>query len=207
VSETRKARRGRDNREALIAQGLELLRDQGYSATGVQEITDAGGVPKGSFYNYFDSKESFALEVLRRYQQEACAEMAALLDDRGLPPLERLSRLFETRSRELAEHGFTGGCLAGRLAQELAGEHPAFRGPLDHTFDCLQSGIAATLSEARERGELAAGADPGELAEFLVNAWQGGMLRAKAAGSDRPLANFRRLVFARLLADETPPAR
>ena len=192
------ARRGK-NRDKLLDAGLDLLSHRGYSATGVQEIADACGVPKGSFYNYFDSKEEFAIEVLRRYQEQACEHLRGVLGEAGRPPLERVRALFEGLSAEHAAAGFEGGCLAGRLTQELAGETPAFRKPLAWVFDCMQSSIAETLREARDRGDLAADADPAELAEFLLNAWQGAAMRAKAAHSRAPLDNFTRLAFGHLL--------
>lgn len=191
--------RGGDNRDKLLATGLELLTRQGYAATGVQEITNASGVPKGSFYNYFDSKEEFAIEVLRRYQEQACGQLYALLADRGRPPLERLAALFEALGADFAAGGFEGGCLAGRLAQELAGETPAFRAPVAWTFDCMQGAIADTLRDARARGDLAGDDDPDDLAQFLFNSWQGAAMRAKAAHSRQPLDNFIRLAFRRLL--------
>jgi len=54
-------------REHLIEVGLERIRRIGYAATGVKEILDLAGVPKGSFYHYFPSKEAFVQEVLQRY--------------------------------------------------------------------------------------------------------------------------------------------
>lgn len=193
------------NRDKLLASGLELLSHKGYSATGVQEITDACGVPKGSFYNYFDSKEDFALAVLGEYQAAACERLAAVLEREDLSPLERLRAMFRESGAEFAAAGFAGGCLAGRLAQELAGENLGFRPPLDHTFDCMQSKVAEVLRQARDAGEWAVGESSDDeevdaVAEFLVNAWQGAVLRAKAAGSERPLEIFQHTVFDRLLS-------
>jgi len=67
---------------------------RGFNATGVQEITAAAGVPKGSFYNYFDSKEAFAVAVLTDYWDAVVAEFGPILDDRNAPPLSRIARYF-----------------------------------------------------------------------------------------------------------------
>ena len=55
------------NRENLLNQGVALFMEQGYHGTGLQEILDAVSVPKGSFYNYFGSKEDFGAEVIQHY--------------------------------------------------------------------------------------------------------------------------------------------
>ena len=55
------------NKENLLSQGVSLLMQQGYHGTGLKEILDAVQIPKGSFYNYFGSKENFAAEVIEHY--------------------------------------------------------------------------------------------------------------------------------------------
>ncbi len=187
------------NRQALIEAGLELFTHQGFGATGVQEIADRAEVPKGSFYNYFESKEDFMIAVVQHYRELACLELARLFGELPGTPREKLVGFFETARQQLVDADFGGGCLAGRLCQELAGEHPLVREPLNHAFDCMGATIAEILEAARTEGEIAFSEDPAELAEFLHNGWQGATLRAKAAGSDQPLRNFQRYVFERLL--------
>lgn len=195
-------KRGR-HREDLLDRGLQLFGTKGYSATGVSDITDAAGVPKGSFYNYFQSKEDFALAVLEQYREQAHEIMSAQLAGPA-SPLRRLRTFFEAgRAKALAD-GFSGGCLAGRLAQELAGEHPSFRPMLDRVFGCMQGGVTRLLQEAAEEGELRPGEDPAELASFLLSSWQGAVTRAKAAGHDGPLKTFEAMVFDRLLPSLAP---
>lgn len=182
---------------------MSLFASQGFHATGVQEIADAAGVPKGSFYNYFESKEQFAAEVLARYQERECRDLSARLGPESGPPLARLSGAFDAWIEEIRKSGFTAGCLAGRLAQELAGEVPQLRPPLEHVFTCMRGYLTAVLAEAREAGELEDGPPAEVLAEFILNAWQGAMQRAKTAGDERPLRVCADLVIDRVLR---PPA-
>lgn len=187
------------SRERLVEEGLKLFGQQGYAATGVQDITDAAGVPKGSFYNYFDSKEDFALAVLELYRERSM-EHFQLLTSPAIPsPLARLHALLVGAEEQLRGSDYSAGCLAGRLAQELAGENPNFRAPLCEVFTMMQGAVAACLREARQLGEIAPQEDPELLASFLVNAFQGAMLRAKAAGSTAPLEAVRTITFSRLL--------
>ncbi len=191
-------------REELLDQGLLLMASKGYSATGVHDITEAAGVPKGSFYNYFQSKEDFALAVLERYRQEAQEFMTSMLAG-DASPLTRLRSFFEQQRLKVESEGFAGGCLAGRLAQELAGEQPSFRPVLDRVFGCMQGRLARLLEEACEQGEIRLVEEsPAELASFLLAGWQGAMTHAKAAGHGEPLRIFELMIFGRLLPALAP---
>jgi TetR/AcrR family transcriptional repressor of nem operon len=187
------------NREKLLQLGQDLLQTGGFTATGVKEVTDAGGVPKGSFYNYFRSKDEFGVEVLRRYGRIRSAQLEASLVDAEGAPVERLAALFDGWMDQEREGGYATGCLAGNLGQELAGRNPVFREEIDQLFRESQRYITEVLFEAQQAGELSTDEDPDELAAFIYNSWQGALVRMKATGSDRPLQQFRRVIFAQLL--------
>src|SRR3954471_15803973 len=89
-----------DMRQHLLATGLKVLHARGFNGCGVQEITTAANVPKGSFYNHFDSKEQFGAEVLGRYWEERASRGQAILSDESKPPLERLKTYFLMRTNE-----------------------------------------------------------------------------------------------------------
>jgi len=82
----------------------------------VQEITAAAGVPKGSFYNYFDSKEAFAVEVLSEYWDDVVELYGPILTDQRSRPLSRITRYFEGLADFHARHGYAVGCLIGNMA-------------------------------------------------------------------------------------------
>lgn len=189
-----------DNRSKLLAAGRELLEAGGsHQATGVQQITDRAGVPKGSFYNYFASKDRFGVEVLTLYAREQQEQFEQALVAADGPPLARLGRLFERLIEGEREAGFGRGCLAGNLGQEMAATAPEFREVLEEHFRRLQAVLAELLFEAQQTGDLEAGRDPAELAGFLLHAWQGALLRMKATRTDRPLQQFRQVAFGVLL--------
>src|SRR5262249_24318548 len=68
-------------REQLLAAGLATFHERGFNATSVQDITDAAGAPKGSFYNHFESKEALAAEAVRRYAERGRKRFALLRED------------------------------------------------------------------------------------------------------------------------------
>src|SRR4051794_27714177 len=71
-------------REEIVEAALERFHAHGFNAAGVKDITDTAGVPKGSFYNHFDSKEALALVALERYGESLRMRM---LTDTGVEPL------------------------------------------------------------------------------------------------------------------------
>ena len=157
-------------------------------------------MPKGSFYNYFDSKAEFGVECLRNYGVHWVAELEKALADEESPPLERVRNWYRRCREEVLEKGYARGCLAGNLAQELGDAHPLFHRELHRVFGQFQERIARCLAEAQAESELEPDVPAPELAAFIINAWQGALLRMKASGSAEPLENFDRMIFDRLLA-------
>jgi len=79
-----------DSRSALLELGMDIMLEKGYTNTGIQEILTALSIPKGSFYHYFDSKESYAIEVIRHYDQKHTANLLRILRNPKQTPLARL---------------------------------------------------------------------------------------------------------------------
>lgn len=191
--------RGR-NKEKLLECGLDIMYRQGFNGTGVQQITDAAGVPKGSFYNYFDSKEAFAIQVLELYTARVSAHLETVLIKGKSSPLSRLRSLFrEFRKGMFGENGGRG-CFAGNMSQEFATQNPRVRRALDRAFAKMESYFTACLEEARATGEIDESSDPKLLSAFIYNSNQGALVRAKALGNTKPLLQFEKIIFERLLA-------
>jgi len=96
-----------NTREEIVQAGLKCLVEKGFNAVGVQDITDAAGVPKGSFYNHFESKEALGVEIVERYG--ANQTRREILNDPTVPPLQRLRRHFDRISALYADSHFTVG--------------------------------------------------------------------------------------------------
>src|SRR5690349_261386 len=105
--------RNSDARPKILAAGRDLLARRGYSALGVAEICAAAGVPKGSFYYFFDSKQALAEAVIEDHWVEQRAQWAALLGS-DKAPLERLRDLYdattEVQRRAQKDTGAVTGC-------------------------------------------------------------------------------------------------
>lgn len=186
-------------REHLLEVGLERLRSTGYTATGVKEVLDLANVPKGSFYHYFPSKEAFAGEVFQRYVEGEVRRMERILSDRKVAPLRRLRRYFEEMISVYGQKAAISGCLVGSLSLEIADHSPTLQAQLQAVYGDWQRSLADVLREAVERGDLARSTQPDRLAEFLLNSYEGALVRMKADKSDRPLENFLHFAFDVLL--------
>lgn len=186
-------------RDNLIRAGLAGFHERGFNATGIKEIVDAASVPKGSFYNHFEGKEPFAAEVVDLYFGRGLADMSALLSDARIPPLDRLRTYFERRTESFRASGFVGGCLMGNLSLEIADHSPAVRDRLAAHFRTWAGLFEACIAEAQAASSVSVGAPPAMLASFLLNSWEGALLRMRVEQSDEPLRDFVEIVFGSVL--------
>lgn len=189
----------RVNKEDVIAVGTDLMARNGYTATGIDLILRTAGVPKGSFYHYFGTKEDFGLAVIDQFATEYDKKLDSFFKAPDVAPLQRIRNYFEYSLEHLRESQFAKGCLIGNLGQELADQNERFRERLDVIFRQWRDRFAACLNEARQRGDLPADINPAELAEFLLASWEGTILRAKVMKSPEPIRNFIDIVFASVL--------
>jgi TetR/AcrR family transcriptional regulator, transcriptional repressor for nem operon len=188
-------------REHLIEIGLQRIHKIGYAATGVKEILDLAGVPKGSFYHYFPSKEAFVQEVLRRYASRETQRWEAILGDDKLPPLKRLHKYFKELISVYGQSGPISGCLLGKMSVEVSEQSPAIQSLLSSGFRDWQQAISAVLRLAVERGDLPQSTKTDELASFLLNSYEGALVRSQAEQSDRPVEIFMQFTFKVLLKE------
>lgn len=183
------------NREKLLDAGEHAFRETSYSESGINDILAFSGVPKGSFYHHFPSKEAFGIAVADRYNERHIASARACLEDPSRPPIDRVRQFFEQARAEMRTRKFQQGCLMCNLTTELADERPEFQAALDRHW----SGLTAVLAECLKTLDLSEiGLDhltPEQAADWLMNAWSGALTRMKASGNDAPLALFMQTIF------------
>jgi TetR/AcrR family transcriptional repressor of nem operon len=189
----------RSTRDHLIDVGLEIMRKHGYGASGVQEILDAAGVPKGSFYHHFGSKEEYAAAVVERYVALMGEHSSEVLGNTRQAPLKRLRRYFEDLIGLAGQSSPIQGCLMGSLSLEMAGASPLLQSCLSSNFSGWQAVIASVLREAIEKNDLPKSTRPETLAGFVLNSWEGALLRSQADRSDAPLRDFLHYIFDEFL--------
>jgi len=187
-------------RDRLIEAGLHLMRKHGYGATGLQEILDLASVPKGSFYHHFGSKETFAAAVIERYNSLSDERSQRILGSARQAPLKRLRRYFEDLIQIAGQAAPISGCLIGGLSLEVASSSSLLQSHLSLSFGKWQAAIADVLLEAKQIGELPMSIQHEALAGFVLNSWEGALLRSQADRNNAPLNAFVHYVFEQLLA-------
>jgi len=182
-------------RKKLLDQGVALLMEQGYHGTGLQELVQSVGVPKGSFYNYFPSKEAFSAEVVKHYIDPFIKQLDAHLQRKDASADAALRAYFDELIEETERRDFKGGCLLGNLMGEIGDTsdlaQSSLREAVHRYRDKLRDGIARGQREGSFRKDM----DARDMADFLVNVWQGALLRMKIERSVRPLTQFRDMLL------------
>ncbi|MFQ5792360.1 MAG: TetR family transcriptional regulator C-terminal domain-containing protein [Acidobacteriota bacterium] len=192
-----RGRLSHDTRKRLLDEGVSLLIDQGYHGTGIKEVLDRVDVPKGSFYNYFESKEHFGAEVLRHFAQGTHERMDAWL---GKPKADALSALKAFFGEEIRRHEAARlGCLLGNLGAELGERSELCREAMAEGLKGMEERFSRALACAQEEGTVRNDIPARELATFLLNAYEGALLRMKIEGSVDPLRKLCSLVLDEFL--------
>jgi len=175
------------NRENLLSQGVTLLMQQGYHGTGLKEILDAVRIPKGSFYNYFGSKENFAAEVIQHYINPFIDQLSSHLQNPDHDALSALQRYFNELITELEKAEFQGGCLLGNLMGEIGDTSDICQKSLQSAVLRYRNLLKTGLVRAQQEGTVRTDKSAEEMADLLVNLWQGALLRMKIEKSSIPL--------------------
>jgi TetR/AcrR family transcriptional regulator, transcriptional repressor for nem operon len=189
-----------ETRSRLLEKGGDLISSRGFNATGVQEITAAAGVPKGSFYNYFDSKEAFAVEVLSEYWDSVVELYGPILTDNRRSPLSRITRYFAGLADFHERRQYAFGCLIGNMALEVTPSSEEVRAKLAAIYREWSRSLTDCLREAQARKELAPGRDTRQLAAALIDAFEGAVMRTKVERNRGPFNSFERCVLPCLFA-------
>jgi TetR/AcrR family transcriptional regulator, transcriptional repressor for nem operon len=186
-----------NTREDIVKAGLKCLAEKGFNAVGVQDITDAAGVPKGSFYNHFESKEALGAEIVARYG--ANQTRREILTDPAVRPLQRLRRHFDRISTLYADSKFTRNCILGGFSAELANQSETIRESLRKLYWQWTKDLEATIAEAQAKGEIANKTKASDLAAFLLDSYEGALLRARVERNRKPFDRFMKFAFGELL--------
>lgn len=184
-----------DTRDLLIRTGLETLTEQGYSATGLDKILKRAGVPKGSFYHYFESKEAFGLQIIDSYGDFFAKKLDHHFSNPALPPLDRLRAFVNDAKSGMARFNYRRGCLIGNLGQEMGSLPESFRQSLIKVFEDWRSRLTTCFSDAQETGDLSHEFEPAQLAASFWIGWEGAVLHAKLEQSAAPLDIFANIFF------------
>lgn len=173
-------RRSENTRQQLLELGAALLSEKGYNGTGIKEILDAAKVPKGSFYNFFKSKEDFASEIIENYGTDLFAKMDAFLaSSQDYPAAEVLKTLQLAALRVIESKHYRQTCLIGSLASEIASSSDQCRLQLDDLYEQWVARLERIIGRGQQQGDFRQDIEARVLAELFWNQWQGSLVRLK----------------------------
>ena len=184
-----------DTKERILVEGAKLVHLKGFGSTGIQEILKAAGVPKGSFYFYFKSKEDFGLQLIDFYKEYIYGIWEKLTCEESMTPLQGLKRYFEWFLSLNERNGYRGGCPFGNLGQEMADINIRFREKLQAVYTEFKNDIKKVLIQARGQGEISEELDPEELSDLIYSSFQGALIQMKVSGGPESMNNFNNLFF------------
>lgn len=199
MQETAKRKRGRppktdasqqETRDRLLREGIAILTEKGFTATGLDSLLREASVPKGSFYHYFPNKDAYGLAVVQSYADYFESKLNKILLNQNRAPLDRIRDYVEDAKTGMARYDFKRGCLIGNMGQELGHLNDTFRAPLEAVFQDWQGKMSLCLREAQRKGTLSMTTNADELAAFFWIGWEGAILRAKLTQSAEPLDLF-----------------
>jgi TetR/AcrR family transcriptional repressor of nem operon len=188
-----------NTKNRILEAGAEIVHLKGFHHTGLQEILEAAGVPKGSFYNYFKGKEDFGLQVIDYFVNFFTSMVKQVVEDHALTPLEKINSILEWFKEFFKSKDYAYGCPIGNLAQEMGDLSPAFREKLKSAIKIMVDLYSVVLAEAQKAGEISQSLDVKEAAYFLVSSWHGALIHMKAVKGPEPLENHKRFIFNHVL--------
>jgi TetR/AcrR family transcriptional regulator, transcriptional repressor for nem operon len=188
-----------DTKTALLETGMDVMIEKGYTNTGIQEVLSRIGVPKGSFYHYFDSKEDFALQIVAHCDQSYTANLLRTLRDTEATPLKRLRNYCDQSKERLVSNECRRGCLIGNLSQEMADQSETLRKALSTVMGKWRDLFASCIEEGQNRGEINKNFSPHAMAELFLSGWEGAIMRTKTTKCCEPVDVFIDLMFNNVL--------
>ncbi|WP_226507126.1 TetR/AcrR family transcriptional regulator [Pseudomonas sp. MWU16-30317] len=183
---TPKTRETTDVRQGILDVGQRIMAAKGYSAVGLNEILATAGVPKGSFYHYFGSKDAFGEALLESYFSTYLAELDQILALPGLTMAQRLLKYWETWQHTQSFEDCQGKCLAVKLGVEVADLSEAMRAVLKRGTSGIIDRLAQAIETGVAEGSLTVGGEPYAVAQSLYQLWIGASMMVKITKSVLP---------------------
>lgn len=185
-----------EKKQEIIAKSGDIMYLKGYNATGIQEIADAAGIPKGSFYTYFENKEQFAIDLMECYCTEGCDHMEKIFNMKDLTPLARISLMFDTMIEHFTrDEKFTKGSFIGNISQEMGDMSKPISIAAEYNYRHIVDLFKEVLEEAKSAGEIRETLDIDKVANFMINSHEGAMVRMKASKDSAPLRVFKDMIM------------
>lgn len=191
ISASTLSKKGNETRAALIRSGVELMTTYGYISSNIESILKQVGVPKGSFYYYFKSKEEFGKTIIASYDSFFAHKLDKHLTNVSIEsPLARITAFYEDAKQGMAKYDYNRGCLIGELIQEESLLPEGYAVLLEQVLQNWQAKIENCLLLAKNLNEISSDLNCKLLAAFFWLGWEGAVTRSKLVKKSDPLELF-----------------
>jgi TetR/AcrR family transcriptional repressor of nem operon len=175
-----------DVRQSILDAGQRIMAGKGFSAVGLNEILTTAGVPKGSFYHYFGSKDAFGEALLEDYFQDYLADLDVTLCQPGLNMARRLMNYWRQWQETQSFFDCQGKCLAVKLGAEVADLSEAMRLALKRGTSAIIGRLARAIEAGVVEGSISIDDDPDRIAQSLYQSWLGASVMVKIGRTAQP---------------------
>jgi len=176
-----------DVRQHILETAQPIILGKGFSAVGLNELLVAAGVPKGSFYHYFKSKDGFGEALLENYFMGYHNRLSKRLNDSEGSARDRLMGYWQAWHKTQTVEGTEGKCLVVKLGGEVSDLSEPMRMALERGTQTIIALIAEAIRNGEADGSLNVDMDTSESALVLYNLWIGATLLAKIQHDQAPL--------------------
>jgi len=188
-------------KQILLEVGLSLFEKKGFNATGIQEIATLAQIPKGSFYNYFASKDDFGVAVIHYYTElntHRLTEMLTLANQKE-DAYYALDTAFLAITEKYRCASVKKGCLLGNLAGEISEASEPCRLALQEAVILYKNILAERIFLGQKSDKIRSDLPAPLLADLIWDCWQGSLLRMKIENSVDPITHDLDLLFQHFL--------
>ncbi|MFE0420587.1 TetR/AcrR family transcriptional regulator [Streptomyces tendae] len=176
-----------DTRRSILDAAQRIMSRKGFSAVGINEVLTAAGVPKGSFYHFFGSKDAFGEAMMRAYFTDYLADMDRVLAEPGRTAAERLMNYWQNWRETQSLDDCQGKCLAVKLGAEVSDLSETMRLALKEGTTAIVDRLERTISAGLADGSVTIDASARDTAQALYDMWLGASVMAKIHRAVGPL--------------------
>ncbi|MGC1333381.1 TetR family transcriptional regulator C-terminal domain-containing protein [Pseudomonas sp.] len=168
-------------RQHILDSARPLVGSRGFGAVGLTEVLKTAGIPKGSFYHYFASKDAFGEALLQDYFDTYLQQMQRIFDGNEAES-RKLLAYWQHWADSQACNTDAGKCLVVKLGAEVADLSDAMRQALDRGTARIIQCLAGALARGQQHGAQ----PPEQLAAQLYALWLGASVMAKITRTRLP---------------------
>lgn len=180
-------------RVELLNQGVAMFMEQGYHGTGIQEVVNKVGIPKGSFYNYFKSKEDFGSKAIIHYSDQFKEFLNSILAISKVDTLKALNQFFDNLTKLFDDKDCRDGCLIGNFAAEISDSSNLGRNTMSNCLGEWKDILKEIMIRGQEKKVIREDISADELADFLLNFLEGSLLRMKIESNTNSLKQMKKI--------------